>query len=100
MKGFTDHFHMNVIKVDASERFLSKLKGVSEPEQKRKIIGNEFIAVFDDEAAKLTDIDFLAQGTIYADVIESGTDTAETRSEERRGGREGRDRGRRNTERG
>ncbi|HLR52343.1 MAG TPA: glutamine-hydrolyzing GMP synthase [Candidatus Avamphibacillus sp.] len=78
MKVFTDHFHMNVIKVDASERFLSKLKGVSEPEQKRKIIGNEFIAVFDDEAAKLTDIDFLAQGTIYADVIESGTDTAET----------------------
>src|SRR5699024_9320071 len=78
MKVFTDQFHQNGIKEDASERFLSKIKGVTAPEKKRKTISSEFIAVFDDEAAKLTDIDFLAQGTIYADVIESGTDTAET----------------------
>jgi len=78
MKVFAEDFHMNVIKVDARERFLSKLKGVDDPEKKRKIIGNEFIYVFDDEAAKLKDIDFLAQGTLYTDVIESGTDTAQT----------------------
>src|SRR5690625_1111928 len=75
MKLFADDFHMNIIKVDAQERFLGKLKGESDPEKKRKIIGNEFIYVFDDEAAKLTDIDFLAQGTLYSDVLESGTDT-------------------------
>src|SRR5690625_2626365 len=78
MDVFAEDFHMNIIKVDAADRFLTKLKGVSDPEQKRKIIGNEFIEVFDDEAGKLTDIDFLAQGTIYADVIESGTDTGQT----------------------
>src|SRR5699024_5359350 len=78
MKLFEDDFHMNIIKIDAQERFLSKLKGVDDPEQKRKIIGNEFIYVFDDEAAKLKDIDFLAQGTLYTDIIESGTDTAQT----------------------
>lgn len=78
MKVFADDFHMNIIKVDASERFLSKLENVDDPELKRKIIGNEFIYVFDDEAAKLTDIDFLAQGTLYTDVIESGTETAQT----------------------
>lgn len=78
MDVFAKDFHMNIIKVDAAERFLTKLKGISDPEEKRKIIGNEFIAVFDDEAGKLTDIDFLAQGTIYADVIESGTETAQT----------------------
>ncbi len=71
-------FGLNIIKVDAQERFLSKLAGVTDPEQKRKIIGNEFIEVFNDEAAKLKDIDFLAQGTLYTDVIESGTDTAQT----------------------
>lgn len=71
-------FNMNIIKVDAKDRFLSKLKGVDDPEEKRKIIGNEFIYVFDDEAEKLDDIQFLAQGTLYSDVIESGTDTAET----------------------
>ena len=69
---------MNVIKIDAKERFLSKLKGVTDPEQKRKIIGNEFIYVFDDEAGKLKDIEFLAQGTLYTDIIESGTKTAQT----------------------
>lgn len=78
MKTFSEGFHMNVIKVDAQERFLSKLAGVSDPEQKRKIIGNEFIYVFDDEAAKLEGIDFLAQGTLYTDIIESGTATAQT----------------------
>lgn len=78
MKLFAEDFHMNIIKVDAEERFLSKLKGVSDPEKKRKIIGNEFIYVFDDEAAKIKDIDFLAQGTLYTDIIESGTDTAQT----------------------
>ncbi len=78
MKTFAEGFNMNVIKVDASDRFLSKLEGVSDPEKKRKIIGNEFIYVFDDEAKKLEGIDFLAQGTLYTDVIESGTMTAQT----------------------
>lgn len=78
MKTFQDGFHMNVIKIDAKERFLSKLKGVTDPEQKRKIIGNEFIYVFDDEAGKLKDIEFLAQGTLYTDIIESGTKTTQT----------------------
>ncbi|MGX4592918.1 glutamine-hydrolyzing GMP synthase [Leuconostoc sp. JNUCC 76] len=71
-------FGLNIIKVDAQERFLDKLAGVSDPEQKRKIIGNEFIQVFNDEAKKLNGIEFLAQGTLYTDVIESGTDTAQT----------------------
>ncbi len=78
METFSEGFNMNVIKVDAKERFLSKLAGVSDPEQKRKIIGNEFIYVFDDEATKLEGIDFLAQGTLYTDIIESGTATAQT----------------------
>ncbi|MRX74130.1 glutamine-hydrolyzing GMP synthase [Bacillus lacus] len=78
MKTFSEGFHMNVIKVDAQERFMSKLKGISDPEQKRKIIGNEFIYVFDDEATKLQGIEFLAQGTLYTDIIESGTATAQT----------------------
>ncbi|MBU8881380.1 glutamine-hydrolyzing GMP synthase [Bacillus sp. FJAT-29790] len=78
MKTFSEGFHMNVIKVDAQDRFLNKLKGVSDPEQKRKIIGNEFIYVFDDEATKLEGIEFLAQGTLYTDIIESGTATAQT----------------------
>src|SRR5690606_4682117 len=69
---------MNVIKIDARKRFLDKLAGVTDPEQKRKIIGNEFIYVFDDEQAKLEGIDFLAQGTLYTDIIESGTATAQT----------------------
>ncbi|GIN18178.1 GMP synthase [glutamine-hydrolyzing] [Shouchella clausii] len=80
METFTQGFNMNVVKIDASERFLTKLKGVTDPEQKRKIIGNEFIYVFDEESAKLKDkkMDFLAQGTLYTDIIESGTDTAQT----------------------
>ncbi|HHT7813870.1 TPA: glutamine-hydrolyzing GMP synthase [Streptococcus suis] len=71
-------FGLNIIRVDASKRFLDLLAGVSDPEKKRKIIGNEFVYVFDDEASKLTDVEFLAQGTLYTDIIESGTDTAET----------------------
>ncbi|MFE8704016.1 glutamine-hydrolyzing GMP synthase [Cytobacillus sp. FJAT-54145] len=78
MKTFSEGFNMNVIKVDAKDRFLDKLKGVSDPERKRKIIGNEFIYVFDDEATKLEGIEFLAQGTLYTDIIESGTATAQT----------------------
>ncbi|RST89219.1 GMP synthase (glutamine-hydrolyzing) [Vagococcus humatus] len=77
MESLGGKFGLNIIKVDAQKRFLDKLQGVSDPEQKRKIIGNEFIYVFDDEAAKLDGIDFLAQGTLYTDVIESGTDTAQ-----------------------
>lgn len=71
-------FGLNIIRVDAQKRFLDKLAGVSDPEEKRKIIGNEFVYVFDDEATKLDGIDFLAQGTLYTDVIESGTETAQT----------------------
>ena len=67
---------MNFIRVDASERFLSKLEGVSDPERKRKIIGEEFIRVFEDEGRKIGSVDFLAQGTIYPDVIESGAGDA------------------------
>ena len=78
MKTFSEGFHMNVIKVDAKDRFMDKLKGVEDPEQKRKIIGNEFIYVFDDEASKLQGMDFLAQGTLYTDIVESGTATAQT----------------------
>ncbi|GAA0322996.1 glutamine-hydrolyzing GMP synthase [Bacillus carboniphilus] len=78
MKTFSEGFNMNVVKIDAQERFLSKLAGVSDPEKKRKIIGNEFIYVFDDEATKLEGIEFLAQGTLYTDIIESGTATAQT----------------------
>ena len=78
MEQFGEGFDMNIIRVNAKERFMEKLKGVSDPEKKRKIIGNEFVYVFDDEAAKLTDVDFLAQGTLYTDVIESGTKTAQT----------------------
>lgn len=67
---------MNFIRVDAEQRFLSKLSGVTEPESKRKIIGEEFIRVFEEEAKKIGAVDFLAQGTIYPDVIESGAGTA------------------------
>lgn len=78
METFAGKFDMNVIKIDAKERFLSKLKGVSDPEQKRKLIGNEFIYCFDEESEKLGEFDFLAQGTLYTDIVESGTATAQT----------------------
>ena len=73
---FRDQLHANLIYVDASERFLGKLEHVADPEQKRKIIGGEFIRVFEEEARKLEGIEFLGQGTIYPDIIESGTKTA------------------------
>jgi GMP synthase (glutamine-hydrolysing) len=71
MENYGEHFHMNIDMVDASQRFLSKLAGVSDPEEKRKIIGREFVAVFDEESHKFEGAKFLAQGTIYPDVIES-----------------------------
>ncbi len=71
MSMFANNMGVKVVRADASDLFLSRLVGVDEPEQKRKIIGNSFIEVFDAEAAKLKDVDFLAQGTIYPDVIES-----------------------------
>lgn len=74
---FSEGFQLNLDFVDASERFIAKMEGVSEPEQKRKIIGNEFIRLFEDEARKLGEIDFLVQGTLYPDIVESGTETAE-----------------------
>lgn len=73
---FRDRFNINLVYVDARERFLGKLRGVTDPERKRKIIGEEFIRVFEEEAAKLGEIDFLVQGTLYPDVVESGTATA------------------------
>lgn len=73
---FSNQLDANLVYVDASERFLNKLAGVGDPEEKRKIIGAEFIRVFEEEARKLDGIDFLAQGTIYPDIIESGTKTA------------------------
>ena len=78
MDALSRDLGVNIIKVDAADRFLGKLEGVTDPEQKRKIIGKEFIEVFDEEAKKIKDADFLAQGTLYTDVIESGTDTAQT----------------------
>lgn len=73
---FKNQMEANLVYVDATERFLGKLAGVSDPEQKRKIIGAEFIRIFEEEARKLEGIDFLAQGTIYPDIVESGTKTA------------------------
>ena len=70
--GPEGHYDLNFIRVNAQERFYEKLKGVEEPEQKRKIIGEEFIRVFEEEAKKIGAVDFLVQGTIYPDVIESG----------------------------
>ena len=75
-KVFQKEFDMNIIRVNAGERFLQKLQGVSDPEKKRKIIGEEFIRVFEEESRKLGKMDFLCQGTIYPDVVESGTGEA------------------------
>jgi GMP synthase (glutamine-hydrolysing) len=72
VETFGDHFHVPLVHVQAQERFLDLLEGVEEPEQKRKIIGREFIRVFEDEARKLGDVSWLVQGTLYSDVIESG----------------------------
>ena len=73
---FSNQLKANLIYVDVTDRFLNKLAGVEDPEQKRKIIGGEFIRVFEEEARKLNGIDFLGQGTIYPDIVESGTKTA------------------------
>jgi GMP synthase (glutamine-hydrolysing) len=73
--AFRDHFRVPLVAVDASERFLSRLEGVTDPEEKRKRIGAEFIRVFEEEASKLDDVSFLVQGTLYSDVIESGGGT-------------------------
>ena len=75
---FRGQFNMNLIRVNAEDRFLRKLEGITEPEQKRKIIGEEFIRVFEEEARKLGNVDVLVQGTIYPDVIESGSGNAST----------------------
>jgi GMP synthase (glutamine-hydrolysing) len=75
IQAFRDQFEVPLVAVDAEERFLAKLKGVSDPERKRKLIGAEFIRVFEEEAAKLEDVEFLVQGTLYSDVIESGGGT-------------------------
>lgn len=76
---FESHFKMNLVCVDASNRFYKRMAGISDPEQKRKIIGTEFIRVFEEEARKLGKIDFLAQGTLYPDVIESQSHTGATK---------------------
>lgn len=75
---FSGRFGMKLVFIDKSERFLDKIKKIEDPEAKRIIIGNEFIRVFEEEAAKLGKIDYLVQGTLYPDVIESGTSTAAT----------------------
>lgn len=75
---FAKEMKMNLVFVDAGERFLAKLAGITEPERKRKIIGEEFIRIFEEEKAKLGEIDYLVQGTIYPDIVESGTSTAQT----------------------
>ena len=73
-----EKWNIHLIRVNAGERFLDKLHGITEPEQKRKIIGEEFIRVFEEEGKKIGRTDYLAQGTIYPDVIESGKENAET----------------------
>ena len=75
-RKFAAAFNINLVYVDAEERFLKRLEGVTDPERKRKIIGEEFVRVFEEESCKLTDATFLAQGTLYPDVIESGTKSA------------------------
>ena len=88
ISAFRDHFKVPLVAVDAADRFLSRLAGVSDPERKRKLIGAEFIRVFEEEAARLHDVQFLVQGTLYSDVIESGggTGTATIKSHHNVGG--------------
>ncbi len=73
VETFRKHFHIDLRYVDAEERFLNRLKGVTDPEQKRKIVGEEFVRVFEEQARKIGKVDYLVQGTLYPDVIESGT---------------------------
>ncbi len=87
IRTFKEHFKINIIHKNASDRFLSKLVGVNDPEKKRKIIGNEFIRIFEEEASKIKKVDYLVQGTLYSDVIESGTrDAAKIKSHHNVGG--------------
>jgi len=72
VETFGDHFHVGLVHVDAADRFLTRLEGVTDPEEKRRRIGEDFIRVFEEEAARLGDVRFLVQGTLYSDVIESG----------------------------
>jgi GMP synthase (glutamine-hydrolysing) len=86
--AFTDYFHVPLVAVDAEDRYLAALKGVTDPEQKRKIIGAQFIRIFEEQAEKLEGVKFLVQGTLYSDVIESGggTGTATIKSHHNVGG--------------
>ncbi|MBD3688875.1 glutamine-hydrolyzing GMP synthase [Nanchangia anserum] len=83
---FGKHFGMNLISVDAADRFFAKLEGVDDPEHKRKIIGEEFIRVFEEEKAKLGKLDYLVQGTIYPDIVESDSDKGVVKSHHNVGG--------------
>lgn len=83
---FADQFHMKLISIDAADRFLDKLAGEEDPEKKRKIIGEEFIRVFEEEAKKLGQIDYLVQGTIYPDILESQSDKGVVKSHHNVGG--------------
>lgn len=86
-KTFRENFNINLVHVQAKKRFLDRLKGVVDPEVKRKIIGEEFIRIFEEEAKKIKNVDFLVQGTLYSDVIESGTrDAAKIKSHHNVGG--------------
>ncbi|MGE5196904.1 MAG: glutamine-hydrolyzing GMP synthase, partial [Deltaproteobacteria bacterium] len=89
-KIFRDNFHLNLDYVDASNRFLARLKGITDPEQKRKIIGEEFVRIFEEKAAKVKGVKYLAQGTLYPDVIESlspiGSPSARIKSHHNVGG--------------
>jgi GMP synthase (glutamine-hydrolysing) len=76
VEAFEEHFHVPLVHVEAADRFLSELAGVTDPEQKRRIIGEQFIRLFEDEARAIGDVKFLVQGTLYSDVIESGSRTA------------------------
>jgi GMP synthase (glutamine-hydrolysing) len=76
LSTFRERFKMKMVYVDAAERFIGRLAGITDPERKRKIIGEQFIRIFEEEAGKLERVDFLVQGTLYPDVVESGTATA------------------------
>ena len=76
VEAFEEHFHVPLVHVEAADRFLSELAGVTDPEEKRRIIGEQFIRLFEDEARAIGDVKFLVQGTLYSDVIESGSRTA------------------------